>query len=138
VDVERHSPRATVYNFEVADNHTYFVGNSGRGLWVHNASAGSPIPGNPRFIAPSDGPAIEIPPGYVGRVADNGRGQVWQLPGSTGNANSVRIMDPTPPSGPSPGYPNGYVRIMNPHGQPIDPATGRPGSKATSHIPIKW
>ncbi|MGB6926024.1 MULTISPECIES: hypothetical protein [Psychrobacter] len=28
--------QATVYNFEVADNHTYFIGRAG--LWVHDAS----------------------------------------------------------------------------------------------------
>ena len=29
--------QATVYNFEVADNHTYFIGRAG--LWVHDASS---------------------------------------------------------------------------------------------------
>jgi RHS repeat-associated protein len=38
VDIERHTKRATVYNFEVADFHTYFVGSTAGGLWVHNAS----------------------------------------------------------------------------------------------------
>jgi RHS repeat-associated protein len=37
-DIETHSPRANVYNFEVADYHTYFVGRTQRGIWVHNDS----------------------------------------------------------------------------------------------------
>lgn len=31
---------ATVYNVQVADHHTYFIGNGGRGVLVHNQSAG--------------------------------------------------------------------------------------------------
>ncbi len=54
-DPEKH----TVYNFEVADDHTYFVGE--RGIWVHNASRIGEIPsaankiplaGEPGFIGP--------------------------------------------------------------------------------------
>ena len=32
----------TVYNFEVADNHTYFIGRAG--AWVHNTNCGQPVP----------------------------------------------------------------------------------------------
>lgn len=96
---------------------------------------GSPIPGSPRFIAPADGPAVEIPPGYVGRVADNGRGQVWQPVGATGNGNQVRVMDP--PVGAPPGAP-GYGRIYNPVGQPINIRTGKPDSNANTHPPLTW
>ena len=38
----------TVYNLNVADFHTYFVGRTGGGLWVHNANCpynGDPFPG---------------------------------------------------------------------------------------------
>ena len=73
------------------------------------------------------------PPGagenWPARVADNGKGTVWQAPNATGNANSVRIMNPTPR------YPNGYVRFYNEHGQPIG-VNGKPGSRADTHIPI--
>ena len=34
--IERHNLPATIYNFEVEDTHTYFVGEVG--LWVHNQS----------------------------------------------------------------------------------------------------
>ena len=36
VKVERHESGSTVYNFTVADDHTYFVGKQSGGLWVHN------------------------------------------------------------------------------------------------------
>ncbi len=37
VKVERKHKTVTVYNFEVEDFHTYFVGQKSGGLWVHNA-----------------------------------------------------------------------------------------------------
>ena len=37
VGIAADAGKHTVYNFEVADDHTYFVGN--RGVWVHNASS---------------------------------------------------------------------------------------------------
>jgi hypothetical protein len=53
---------------------------------------------------------------------------VYQRPGATGNADMIRIMDPTPK------YPNGYARVYNSHGQPVD-VLGKPGPPATTHIP---
>ena len=66
---------------------------------------------------------------WTARIADNGKGSVWQAPGATGNANMVRTMNPTSM------YPNGYVRFYNKHGQPIG-LNGKPGSKADTHIPM--
>ncbi len=66
---------------------------------------------------------------WVLRVADSGKGRVWQAPGATGDANSLRMMDPTPE------YPNGYVRFYNDYGQPIG-LDGKPGPNAMTHIPI--
>jgi hypothetical protein len=43
----------------------------------------------------------------------------------------IRIMDPTPM------YPRGYVRVHNEYGQPVD-VFGKPGSKATTHIPSDY
>jgi hypothetical protein len=52
----RQGERARVYNFQVADTHTYFVGASGGGVWVHDADecpgddildTGLPCAGNP-------------------------------------------------------------------------------------------
>jgi hypothetical protein len=38
VGIEHPVETATVYNFEVEGTHTYFVGNTNGGLWVHNQS----------------------------------------------------------------------------------------------------
>ena len=77
--------------------------------------------------AMSDSP-VDIPKGWTPRVADNGKGVVFQRPGATGNADMIRVMDPTPQ------YPNGYIRIYNGHGQPVDLA-GKPGPPSATHIP---
>lgn len=90
---------------------------------------GAPLPGRRRPAAAGEG--------WKGRVADNGKGDVWQKPGSVGNANSVRVMEPTER------YPDGYVRFYNDQGQPIG-LDGKPnvpgGSKADNrehtHIPV--
>jgi hypothetical protein len=83
------------------------------------------------FVTTPQGMTYEIPAGWKGRVADSGKGLVFQKPGSTGNANMIRIMDPTPK------YPNGYVRVYNDIGQPLD-VFGKPGSKAATHIPSEY
>ena len=72
-----------------------------------------------------------MPQGWTYRVADNGNGIVFQRPGATGNADSIRVMEATPR------YPNGYIRIYNDYGQPVD-AYGKPGSKAATHIPVGY
>lgn len=68
--------------------------------------------------------------GWEARTADNGKGTVYQEPGAKGNANMVRIMDPKP------GYPNGYVRFYNEHGQPVG-LNGKPGPNSETHIPLR-
>jgi hypothetical protein len=76
-----------------------------------------------------------VPEGAVGaewteRTADNGQGIVWQQPGSVGNADQVRIMEPTAQ------YPNGYVRFYNEYGQPLT-LEGNPGANPLTHIPLE-
>jgi hypothetical protein len=66
---------------------------------------------------------------WTARTADNGQGMVWQKPGSTGNADMTRIMNPTSQ------YPNGYVRFYNRYGQPVG-LDGRPGPNSLTHIPL--
>lgn len=70
-----------------------------------------------------------VPPSWGHRTADSGKGVVWQRPGATGNADTVRVMRATQR------YPHGYVRFYNAHGQPIG-LNGKPGSRADTHIPI--
>jgi hypothetical protein len=69
-----------------------------------------------------------VKPGWSSRTADNGKGTVYQQPGSSGNADMVRDMEPTAQ------YPNGYVRFYNEHGQPVG-LDGKPGPNSATHIP---
>jgi RHS repeat-associated protein len=76
----------------------------------------------------------QIPDGWVARVADSSKGIVFQEKGApkTGplkNMNSIRIMDPTDD------YPNGYVRVYNSAGNPVDQYGIPSGPRADTHIP---
>ncbi|MEU1954651.1 hypothetical protein ACH474_31605 [Nocardia rhamnosiphila] len=71
-----------------------------------------------------------VPDDWVARTADNGKGVVWQKPGASGNADCVRVMEPTNR------YPSGYVRFYNPGGQPIN-LDGKPGPNSETHIAIE-
>jgi hypothetical protein len=83
------------------------------------------------FVVTPSGKVVPIPKGWVGRAADNGQGIVYQRPGASGNADMIRIMDPTSR------YPQGYVRYYNNREQPLDPS-GRTGDRASTHIPLDY
>lgn len=76
------------------------------------------------------GPPPHVPTGWVRSPVRNGKGEMWQKPGSSGNSDSMRIMDPTAR------YPNGYVRYYNEHGQPVN-LDGNPGPNPETHFPIE-
>ena len=68
----------------------------------------------PSFLGQERGPAIPIPQGATGPLpVQSGKGLQY-VGGSGGHGldpavSNVRIMEPTAPKGPSPGYPDGYV-----------------------------
>ncbi len=86
-----------------------------------------------REVLPSGTEKFPIPEGWEVRPTDKENGWVFQKPGSTGDANSIRIMYP----GADPRYPDGYVRYYNQYGQPLD-VNGKPGSKDETHIPLDY
>ncbi|WP_156926012.1 hypothetical protein [Glycomyces arizonensis] len=71
-----------------------------------------------------------VPRPWRDSPADNGKGRVWQRPGSRGNADTLRTMEPTER------YPYGYIRFYNQFGQPIG-LDGKPGSRSETHIPVR-
>jgi len=71
-----------------------------------------------------------VPSTWTVSRTSNGRGLIWQRPGSLGNADTLRIMEPTDR------YPNGYVRFYNRYGQPIG-LDGKPGPRSRTHIPVR-
>jgi RHS repeat-associated protein len=93
-----------------------------------------PNPSGETIVGPG-GTAVKIPPGYVAEAAENGNGIVYRPAGSTGNANTIRVMGPDAQGR----YPQGYVRIYNSSGQPVIPSTGKPGmlkGGADTHSPL--
>lgn len=84
-----------------------------------------------RFVTTPRGTTFDIPAGWVSRTADNGRGIVFQRPGATGNADSIRISEP------SALYPGGSFRYYNRFGQPLD-RNGKPGKPDETHFPEEF
>lgn len=99
--------------------------------------------GAPDFIGTENGDLIAVPSGAAGPTPTRGAG--FQYTGGSGGngldsrVTNVRIMDPTLPNPPSPGYPNGYVSYSNAGGQTVNPYTGRTVSPSDPwwHIELK-
>lgn len=102
-----------------------------------------PAPGpKATFIGQQKGPSIAVPTGASGPVPTRSAG-VQYVGGHGGqglhpNVSNVRIMEPTPARGPSPGYPQGHASYSNSYGQTVNPYTGRPISTTDPwwHLPL--
>jgi RHS repeat-associated protein len=87
-----------------------------------------------RAAAEQDG--FQIPEGYVARPSRSGDGWVFQPPDAKDDENEIRVMD----SSADPKYPNGYVRMYNSDGVPVD-LEGNPLGTAgvgqpETHLPL--
>jgi RHS repeat-associated protein len=105
--------------YEVRFDHQEFGGGAGGDF------------GSADFYGTPQGQLIEAPPGYQPVPAENGRGLVLQPEGQAigDNSNIIRWGEPNAQN------PDGYFRYYNDLGQPLDPATGRPGPDSATHIP---
>lgn len=98
-----------------------------------------------KVVVGEGGVGVKVPSNYVGRVADNGKGLVYQDPVARQNflnnagpkdANSIRIMDPVTSGRYQ--YPKGYVRYYDSLGRALD-AAGKPSQpRSASHIPLDY
>jgi RHS repeat-associated protein len=110
-----------------------------------SAAVAAPAPASsPNFVVSSNGTAFPVPPGSTGPspVKNPGGKQTGvAFTGGAGGANrqvaTMRMMDPTPPRGGSPGYPAGYIKYENAGKQGVDPYSGKTLPNSKSHFPIK-
>jgi RHS repeat-associated protein len=124
----------------------WFDGNSGFGTsnntghgqednsWLSpNFMEANPNPAG-NYETPTNPPQYPvIPPNYVQEPSRNGTGFIFRPPGTTGDANTIRLMPPTSQ------YPNGYwTQYNNDPNRPqtLNPATGKPGKRYETHVPL--
>ncbi|MCZ8364627.1 MAG: hypothetical protein O9338_18260, partial [Microcystis sp. LE19-251.1A] len=96
------------------------------------------------FVVSPKGTAYPVPKGAQGPAAvvnqggkQTGVAYTGGAGGANGKVDRIRIMNPTPARGASPGYPNGYIKYENANGQGVNPITGRTVPNAESHYPIE-
>jgi hypothetical protein len=121
-------PLGGTINTDAAPENQEQPGPGGPAPQAGGESTPTPEPTPTPAEEPPPPPPPGAKPGWEPRVSDNGKGTNYQDPDAMGNADMVRVMDPTPK------YPNGYVRFYNHDGQPIG-LNGKPGSQGETHIP---
>nr|WP_262052009.1 polymorphic toxin type 10 domain-containing protein [Leptospira kirschneri] len=101
------------------------------------------VTNRPDFIVSPNGTAFPVPKGATGPTPVinlngkiTGSGYTGGKGGANGQVNTMRIMDPTPAKGNSPGYPNGYIKYMNNVKQGVDPYTGKTLPNTKNHFGI--
>ncbi len=107
--------------------------------------ASAPAPASsPNFVVSSNGTAFPVPQGSTGPtpvINPGGKQTGVAFTGGKGGENgqvaTMRMMDPTPARGNSPGYPGGYVKYENAGKQGVDPYSGKTLPNSKSHFPVK-
>jgi RHS repeat-associated protein len=104
------------------------------------------IKNSPDFVVSPSGTAFPVPKGATGPTPvlnpagkQTGVAYTGGAGGANGKVSTMRIMDPTPAKGSSPGYPNGYIKYENsasPKPQGVDPYSGKTLPNSQSHFPI--
>lgn len=79
--------------------------------------------------AAAEGAGFRIPQDFVPERVRNNKGFTFRPPASEGDQNTIRVMEPTPE------YPDGYVRVYNQYGQPVD-LNGKPLGDNETHFPL--
>ncbi|MCL5048806.1 MAG: RHS repeat-associated core domain-containing protein [Firmicutes bacterium] len=79
--------------------------------------------------AAAEASGYDIPPNYEAEPARNGAGWVFRIPGSSGDANIIRVGEVDTRN------PTGYVRYYNSRGQPLN-SEGYPGANSETHLPL--
>jgi RHS repeat-associated protein len=142
VDLGQAAPVATsTAESQAADAAVTVVG---LGMGVKGGTASNEAPG---FAVSPGGDVIPVPEGASGPnpvINNSGKTTGFSYNGGQGGngldprVTDVRVMDPTPPRGSSPGYPDGYVTYQNKAGQGVNPQTGKtvPNSDPSRHIPL--
>jgi RHS repeat-associated protein len=84
------------------------------------------------FLPPIHAPQYPVVPDhYELELSDKRNGFVLRPPGTSGDANTIRIMPPTPQ------YPDGYWILRNSRNQPVNISTGNPArDKSEWHVPL--
>jgi RHS repeat-associated protein len=80
--------------------------------------------------AEAEASGYDIPPGYIAEPARNGQGWVFRAPGTTGDANIVRVAESNSRN------PTGYVRYYDSQGRALN-AEGEPGPDSETHLPLR-
>jgi len=118
---------------ETAEDDAAVVAGASAG--VQAGTARTMVNGVPQPVAEGEivvgpnGTAVKIPAGYVAEPA-RADGIIYRAPGTTGDANTIRIMAPNARQG-------WRVIVYNSQGQPIVPSTGKPGPPAKTHTPLQ-
>jgi RHS repeat-associated protein len=104
-------------------------------------------PTGPDFVVAPNGTVMPVPFGSKLAPVTNPAGRITgqafvggqPTPNISPNVETLRMMDPTPPRGASPGYPGGYAVYGNPQAQTVNPYSGRtvPRDDPFAHIPFR-